>query len=87
MSVTDTNGMLDTTAPAPPPAASTVSPFARNRQDNWHKAKGAVQRHVGLSQAFSTLRDMNAKDIIRPDQLTTIKLLGQGAFATVEKAT
>jgi hypothetical protein len=58
------------------------SPFAA--EANWHRARDAVQKHVGLSQAFNTLRDMQRPDVIRPDQLSTIKVLGQGAFARVE---
>jgi hypothetical protein len=58
------------------------SPFAA--EANWHKAREAVQKHVGLSQAFNTLRDMQRPDVIRPDQLKTIKILGQGAFARVD---
>ena len=62
------------------------SPFTAAARENWHKAKEHVQRHVAVSQAFNTLRDMNGSDFIRPEQLKTMKLLGQGAFATVEKA-
>lgn len=58
-----------------------MSPFAA---DNWAKAKEAVQRTVGLSTAFNTLRDMQTPAAIRPDQLSTIKVLGQGAFARVD---
>jgi len=62
------------------------TPFAAGAQQHWTKARESVQRNVALSQAFSTLRDMNGSDFIRPEQLSTIKLLGQGAFATVEKS-
>jgi hypothetical protein len=58
-----------------------VSQFAAH---NWAKAKEAVQRTVGLSTAFNTLRDMQTPAAIRPDQLSTIKVLGQGAFARVD---
>lgn len=62
------------------------TPFAVGAQQHWTKAREHVQRTVALSQAFNTLRDMNGSDFIRPEQLSTIKLLGQGAFATVEKS-
>lgn len=72
--------------------AEVLSPFNTSAQqgaaaaDGWGKAKEAVQRTVGLSQAFKTLRDMQPTDVIHRDQLQTIKILGQGAFACVDKA-
>jgi hypothetical protein len=59
----------------------------RLSQDHWGRARQAVQNNVGLSQAFNTLRDRKSpKDVILPEQLKTVKVLGQGAFATVEQA-
>jgi hypothetical protein len=72
--------------------AGVLSPFNNSAQhgaaaaDGWGKAREAVQRKVGLSQAFKTLRDMKPTDVILPEQLQTIKILGQGAFACVDKA-
>lgn len=69
--------------------AHVGSPFATaagQSKDHWQKAREHVQRNVALSQAFTTLRDMNGHDFIEPKQLTTVKRLGQGAFATVEQA-
>jgi hypothetical protein len=60
-----------------------MSPFAA--QDGWARAKEAVKRSVGVSSAFKTLRDLNSI-VIQPKQLSTLKVLGQGAFATVEAA-
>lgn len=87
----DSSPVQDSNLPQPAANSSSVqdtqqngaraSPFA---VDNWAKAKGAVQRNVGLSQAFNTLRDMQAPAAIRSDQLSTIKVLGQGAFARVD---
>jgi hypothetical protein len=90
-----TNGQLsaDSGAKAKDQQPATVlSPFNNPAQqgaaaaDGWGKAREAVQRHVGLSQAFKTLRDMAPTDVIHPEQLQTIKILGQGAFACVDKA-
>ena len=84
--VHDNNGLQNGSAAAPQQQHTqqqgVQSPFAT--AGNWQRAKDAVQRHVGLSKAFDTLRDMQAADVIRPDQLTTIKVLGQGAFARVD---
>lgn len=73
--------------------AAALSPFNNSPQpgaaaaaDGWGKAREAVQRTVGLSQAFKTLRDMKPTDVIHPEQLQTIRILGQGAFACVDKA-
>lgn len=60
-----------------------LSPFAA--QDGWARAKEAMKRSVGVSSAFKTLRDLNSI-VIQPKQLNTLKVLGQGAFATVEAA-
>lgn len=82
----------DSNLPQPAADSSSVQDTQQNGArvsplgavDNWAKAKGAVQRSVGLSQAFNTLRDMQAPAAIRSDQLSTIKVLGQGAFARVD---
>lgn len=51
----------------------------------WGKAK-AVLANVQVSQAFHTLRDMNTDTYIDPSCLSTVKVLGEGAYATVHQA-
>eukprot|EP00878_Enallax_costatus_P022758 GHUV01024165.1.p1 GENE.GHUV01024165.1~~GHUV01024165.1.p1 ORF type:complete len:396 (+),score=103.79 GHUV01024165.1:320-1507(+) len=51
----------------------------------WRKAK-AVMANVQVSQAFNTLRDMTADVYIDPSCLKAIKVLGEGAYATVQQA-
>lgn len=86
----NTKTAIDVAAVETEPAAVTddaaQSPRDPAYSAKWSKAKDAVQRHVGLSTAFATLRDMKSSDAIRPEQLKTLKVLGQGAFAIVDKA-
>lgn len=51
----------------------------------WRKAK-AVMANVQVSQAFNTLRDMTTEAYIDASCLKTIKVLGEGAYATVQQA-
>lgn len=79
------NGSAAPAEPASPAQPAVSSPFAAS-DNGWQRAKEAVQRSVGVSTAFKTLRDMRGSDVIRPDQLHTLRVLGQGAFATVDAA-
>lgn len=36
---------------------------------------------------FHTLRDMSGDSEVKPEQLQTVRVIGQGAFATVEECT
>lgn len=67
------------TGPAELPSATD------RKRSNWGKAK-AVLTNVQLSQAFTTLRDMNIDAFIEPTCLKSIKLLGEGAYAVVQQA-
>jgi hypothetical protein len=56
-------------------------------QGNWGKASKAIMPTVSLSLSLKTLRDMCGEEaVIEPSCLTTIKVLGEGAFASVELA-
>jgi hypothetical protein len=52
---------------------------------NWSKASKAIMPTVSVSLSLHTLRDMCGEDaVIDPSCLTSIKTLGEGAFASVE---
>eukprot|EP00883_Tetradesmus_obliquus_P000915 jgi/Sobl393_1/10984/SZX65083.1 len=68
--------------PAAAPAAAQA-----DAQGNWNKASKAVMPRVEMSLSFKTLRDMCGQEaVIDPSCLTSIKVLGEGAFAKVELA-
>lgn len=69
------------------PAAAAVSAEQNAVQSNWAKASKAVMPSVAMSRSLKTLRDMCGQDaVIDPSCLTSIKMLGEGAFASVELA-
>lgn len=77
---TAANGGSDV-QPAAAPAEQT------DTQGNWNKASKAVMPRVEMSLSFKTLRDMCGQEaVIDPSCLTSIKVLGEGAFAKVELA-
>jgi hypothetical protein len=56
-------------------------------QDNWSRASKAVMPSIAVSMSLKTLRDMIGEEaVIDPSCLTSIKVLGEGAFASVELA-
>lgn len=83
--------------PAPAPAAplgagnGAAANGANGSADSageagWDRARAAVMKSVGVSQALRTLRDMGGDTDIDPSRLQKIAQLGEGAFARVESA-
>lgn len=63
------------------PALLPRSPITRARTP-----QDSLLSQVSVSQAFTTLRDMVGDTLIPPSSLETVQVLGQGAYAEVEKA-
>ena len=58
---------------------------AQQGSKSWGKVKQVVVS-ASLSTAFHTLRDVAGDVYIEPSDLTVVKRLGEGAFATVDQA-
>ena len=54
--------------------------------EHWKAVQRNVKMSLEFSRGFDTLRDMCDDQLITPDRIRKIQVLGEGAFATVEKA-
>lgn len=70
------------TAVAAKPESANGAPAAAK----WSGAIDSVRNKMKVSDAFVTLRDMQMDAPIEPGCLQTVEKLGEGGFATVEKA-
>jgi hypothetical protein len=67
--------------------AAVLTEQHSSSHENWSKASKAVMPTVAVSMSLKTLRDMCGPEaVIDPSCLTSIKVLGEGAFASVELA-
>lgn len=73
----------DTETDAKPNPAAAAS---RTGNLLWNKASMSAKPSIMFSSSFSTLRDRIVDAEIPKNKLTTVKKLGEGAFAVVDKA-
>ncbi|GFH29522.1 protein kinase domain-containing protein [Haematococcus lacustris] len=62
----------------------SLRPGSARAKELWAAAGKKVQMGLTASDGFTTLRDKHSTNEITLKQLRTIKVLGEGAFATVE---
>lgn len=85
--VEDGNAAMDSVAGCIAPDASERGMQQRSAHDSWDTVRNKVSQQVKVSRCFATLRDMTDERCIDPKQLAVIKTIGNGAFATIDKAT
>ncbi|KAJ9520847.1 hypothetical protein QJQ45_014048, partial [Haematococcus lacustris] len=66
------------------PCDSDLRPGSARAKELWAAAGKKVQMGLTASDGFTTLRDKHSTNEITLKQLRTVKVLGEGAFATVE---